>query len=248
MAAQSRPPHRAPAILLTRPIAQSLRFAQTLRDRFGSELSIVISPLMETRFLEPALPVQPWEALILTSETAAKFMQRISAQNKWMPERAFCVGDRTALVAAEAGLKTMSAQGDANALYDLILAQKVMGPLLHLRGEESRGDLAKRLVSAGLETFEAVIYRQIPQPMTVEAITLLTGKDPVLVPLFSPRSAELFDDEFRRIGGQAFVIVAALSRAVAMAFSGNLVNVATQPDAAAVVEILAKHIPDSGTA
>ena len=65
MARQSR----APTILLTRPQAQSRRFAQELRQ--VTDLPVLIAPLMEAHVLAPDLPKASFRAVILTSETGA---------------------------------------------------------------------------------------------------------------------------------------------------------------------------------
>ncbi|MCW1918968.1 uroporphyrinogen-III synthase [Rhodobacter sp. KR11] len=197
MSAQPRP-----LILLTRPEAQSQRFARDLG------LPCLISPLIAPRFLHPEIPAH--RALILTSETGALAARGLP------PCRAYCVGDQTAATARALGFDAVSAQGDAKALIALILTDPV-APLLHLRGCEARGDIAARLTAAGLPTAEALAYAQEERPLTAEAIAALRGTAPVLVPLFSPRSATLLAAELARIGATAPLRVVAMSQAVAEA-------------------------------
>ena len=52
----------------------------------------------------------------------------------------FAVGARTAEIARGAGYEAQSADGDADDLVRMILGARPAGPLLHLRGESSRGD------------------------------------------------------------------------------------------------------------
>ena len=91
---------RAPTILLTRPLAQSQRFAAVLADVIS--VPVMISPLMATEFLLPALPHHTYSAVLLTSETGAIAAGRM---REHLPKRAWCVGDRTAQVATEAAIR-----------------------------------------------------------------------------------------------------------------------------------------------
>ena len=230
------PQSRAPTILLTRPAAQSSRFAAALTEHLPG-IRIVTSPLIAPRFLSPALPDRDWTALILTSETAALSAQRITADHATLPRRAFCVGDRTAATARAAGFAPLSAKGDAAALVALILSHHPASPLLHLRGVESRGDIADQLITAGIETFEAISYAQESQDLTKEASAILTGTDPVIAAVFSPRTAEILVRECRRIGRVAPIMIVAMSAAVAAAAAplSGTPTIAARPDAEAML-------------
>ncbi len=226
------------SFLLTRPAAASERFAAMLRESFGPELAIVISPLMAPVFLHPAVPDDRFDALILTSETGVEAARRISAEGVDLPARAFCVGDRTALMAQEAGFVAISAKGDADALIRLIGGDPTARRVLHLRGADTRGDIVQRLESMGLHARQAIVYSQQAQPLTAEAAKLLAGGLPVILPLFSPRSADLM------VMAGPFVAplwVAALSLAVAERAAGlhpDRLTVATQPEATALVHAI----------
>jgi len=239
MARQSR----LPPFLLTRPAAQGDRFARALRARFGAGIEIIDSPLLAPRFLTPALPARRFQALIFTSQTGVEAYRRIAADPALVGVRqAWCVGDRTAAAAREAGLATLSAQGDAAALAQAIASARPPGPLLHLRGQEVRGDLAASLESAGIETYSAIVYAQAAQPLTVPAVVALQVEAALLVPLFSPRTAALFAAATRQIDLRARLWLASLSPAVAAA-TGDLPCaghvIAARPDAAAMITSLA---------
>lgn len=224
MARQSQP-----TILLTRPLTQSQRFA----DQIGGAL---ISPLMRPEFLSPELPRGDFAAIVLTSETGAEAVGRISASGVSLPTRAFCVGNRTAEAARVAGFVPTSAAGAADDLLAHILAAGPVGRLLLLRGQDSAGDLERRLIFAGIETVSVIIYRQIAKSLSDEAIAVLQGPHPVILPVFSPRSAKLLAAELRRIAAKAPIWLAALSPAVAEAFDFPTVftEIATRPDSAAM--------------
>jgi uroporphyrinogen-III synthase len=205
MAGQSHPPR----ILLTRPVAQSQRFARELRAAVPFAVQVTIAPLMTPILLSDAVPTGAVAALIFTSETG---VQAYAAQPVRIAPMAYCVGNRTAQAARAIGLRVVSADGDAEALIALIRARAPAGPLLHLRGQDARGDIAPRLTAAGVKTRAAVVYDQQPSPLTPAARRLLRGRDPVMVPLFSPRSARLFMAGMEPL---APLRIVAMSRAVA---------------------------------
>jgi uroporphyrinogen-III synthase len=168
-------------------------------------------------FVDPTLPEGPFAAVILSSETGAQAAASLKAR---LPDHAFCVGDRTAAAARLAGFAATSAQGDAAALLALILSDPP-GPLLHLRGQDTRGDLARRLSARG-----------------------------VPAPLFSPRSAAILGAECVRIAATAPIHVVALSPAVAEAarFSIQSVQVADQPNAKSLIQAMAAHFASGQSA
>ena len=235
MAAQSfQPVAFQPVVLLTRPAAQSARFAESLRARLA-EVRIVTSPLISPVFMEPVLPDGRFVGVILTSETGAEAAGRMKAK---LPDMAFCVGDRTALVAEQAGFATLNAKGDAKALLDLILSHP-KSPLLYLRGREVSTDLSGPLAQRGVAVQDVVVYAQQEQPLTAEAEALLLGTRPILAPVFSPRSAQILTAECRRIGANAPVFVIAMSDAVAEAAVGIAAarpRVALHPDGKSMLE------------
>lgn len=234
MARQSRPAV-PPPFLLTRPAARGDRFADELRTRFGPAVRIVLSPLLMPDYLSPALP-EDVAGVIFTSETGVTALGRLRPA-RGLP--AWCVGDRTAQAARLAGYQARSAAGDAAALVAAILAEAHPGPLLHARGEDSRGAVAERLTAAGTPTAEALVYVQRPVPLTDEARRLLSGLDPVVVPLFSPRTAALLGAAVADMRGTAPLWVVALSPAVAEAaapLAPARQAVAPNPDAFALLD------------
>lgn len=238
------PQSRALPLLLTRPAAQGERFAADLAARFGPRLHIIAAPLMMPEFRTADWPDLPFAALILTSETGVEAARRLRDAGRKLPRQALCVGDRTAAVARSAGFDATSAQGDAEALLALILASGQPGPFLHLRGAEARGDIAPRLAAGGIPAHAAVVYAQIAQPLAAAAQAVLDGPDPVILPLFSPRSAHVFAESARI---SAPLWIAALSSGVARAAAplhpARLVT-ADRPDAAAMIAAIATLLAD----
>ncbi|SLN30384.1 uroporphyrinogen-III synthase [Roseisalinus antarcticus] len=222
-----------PILLLTRPSAASLRFGADVVDLVGRPVPRILSPLLGIVPLGVSLPAQIG-GLVLTSAQGAEAAARLGVA---AGTPAWCVGDRTAEAATEGGFDAASAGGDADALYARLIGAAPPLPLLHLRGRHSRGDLAARLTAAGLETVERVAYDQIAVPPTPEAQAALAGTAPVVVPLFSPRTAEIFADA----GPFAASIHAiCISRAAAEALSGLICAqcvIADRPDGAAMAAL-----------
>lgn len=247
------PGQSRPTLLLTRPEPASRRFAGQARAALGADLPVVIAPLMATRFLEPELPAAVSDGapvrLVLTSETGVAAFCRLSARRD-MP--VWCVGPRSAEAARQAGFAdVLDGGGDAAILARQIAAEGADGPpLIHVRGRDVAGSLAQILGAAGIRLAEIIAYAQDAQPLDDAARSLLAGPAPVLLPLFSPRSARLLS-EATGGGPTAPLLVAAISPAVADAASvlrPAALAVATSPDAEGILDALSTLIEAPGAA
>lgn len=228
-----------PSILLTRPAPAADRFARSLRDRFGAEIRIVVSPLLSPKLLSPIVPAGPFSALVFTSETGVAGFRQVSADRR-LP--AWCVGNRTATAAREAGFETRSAGGDLEALVEAIRQARLTGPLLYARGRETAGNLEERLGSLNIAVTEMVVYEQQARPLLPLATALLAEDHVVVAPLFSPRTAALFCDEPAVRMRNAPLMIAALSPAVASACTAAQAQrtaCAARPDAEAMLDAIA---------
>lgn len=227
MVTQSRPLF----VILTRPAEQSARFAELVRETCGPNVRVIISPLMVVEYIPPDLDTGPYAAVIFSSETAVRAAQM---SRSTLPSLAYCVGERTGVVAQQSGFSTRIANGDASTLVSLIQNAHETGPLLHLRGRDTRGQVAERLNSAEIVTFETVVYAQNPVPLSHEARAVLDAAFPVILPVFSPRSADLLAVELAQFGVTASLVIVAFSQAVAdRLISAGLTPhfVASHPDA-----------------
>lgn len=221
--------------LLTRPAAQGSRFAAALAARFPG-LAIVESPLLAPAFLRPTLPAGSFAAVAFSSETGVAAAVALGVA---LPGLAYAVGRQTAAAARAAGFRAVEAGGDAAALVARIAAD-APGPVLHLHGVETRGEVAASLAACGVPAAGVAVYDQRPQALTPAARRLLAGPDPVLVPLFSPRSATLFAQA--ATGAAAPLRLTFLSAAVAEAAAGlpaQALATARRPDAEAMLEAVA---------
>jgi len=186
-----------PGLLITRPDASAHSFARMVQEQLGDDLDSIVSPILSISPLQVTLDISRYPTLIFTSAHAVR---ALSTQTKRRDFTCYSVGRATLACAAAEGFDAQDGGGTANALARRIISDQPRTPCLYLRGEHIAQDLAKELCSAGIETHEAVIYRQEETALTVEAQRLLSSGRPVLLPLFSARSARLFFDRYEAAG------------------------------------------------
>ena len=226
-------------LVLTRPEEASRRFLAAVEKGLGGPVAHIHSPSIEIVQVPHGKIPDKTGAIILTSEQAAR---RARAAGARADMTAWCVGDRTAVAAREEGFEAISAGGDVETLIAAVLAARPDALLVHIRGEQTTGDVSSRLTEAGLPTVDLVVYRQAecePKPELLEA---LTGCEPLVVPLFSPRSAESF---LRRIDAAGGLRVVAMSDAVAnvaAATGAKDILVAERPDLEAMALATCRRI------
>ena len=218
-------------ILLTRPAPLADEFADLLRAGLGA-VDVVISPLLTigwvpVEFTGDATP-------IFTSRNGVEGFLRaggVARGDCW------CVGGATAEAAQAAGFVAQAAEGDAVSLIARILGSGDRGPFMHYRGQHARGSVAEKLNAAGRETGETVVYTQNTCDLSNEAKACLGGETPVIIPLFSPRTAA----QFCRVAiFNAPLYAAVMSAAVAAELEPmrlTKVEIAERPDAAAMFEV-----------
>jgi uroporphyrinogen-III synthase len=212
-----------PTILLTRPEAQSVDLAARLRAQI--DVPILVSPILEIAPVPFTLPITP-RFLVLTSVHAAEAAR--AAGLAACP--AFCVGDRTAEAARAAGLLPRSAAGDAGALLALLKDAAPQGPGLYLRGRHAATDLEHELVRAGIDTHSVIAYDQLPRALTVEARALLHDAAPVILPVFSPRSARLLSAQAQEATAPLDLIPISAKAAAAWEGPPASITIAAAPD------------------
>lgn len=233
--ARGRVENALPTLLLTRPAAQSERFAKACRPAIGVGVKIVIAPVIRIEPL-PAPDLRGFDGVILTSGNALAALDALQVQGLC----AYCVDERTAAAARAMGMRAVSAQGNSD---DLVAMLRDMAPgsrLIHPHGEVTTGDVAAKLRVAGVDVVSQVVYRQTPMPMSDAAHRALADDKCVVLPLFSPRSAALVSGQIGTATARLHLI--ALSQAVADAWSGPIpasIAIADRPDAAHMCDLVA---------
>lgn len=220
-----------PTLLLTRPPTASRRVLAAVEKSLGCLVPHVISPIM--RIVPVAATVPAGASVVLTSQHGAR-----RAADLGLTGRAWCVGLRTARVAQDHGFTPLWAQGNADDLIRLIRENAPPGEFVHIHGRHTRGNVAARLTQAGFACTGVVAYDQVEQPLSPEAHDLLNSREIVVLPLFSPRSAQLFMQNFT---GAATLRPVAISAAVAECVNSP-VHIATQPDMKSMVTAICTEL------
>ncbi len=86
-------------------------------------------------------------------------------------------------------------------LVELVTRNSTTKPfrILHLRGAHTAGNLVKQLTLSGIEASAHIVYDQELLPLNHIAKSLLLGSSPVVIPLFSPRTARAFSAELENL-------------------------------------------------
>jgi uroporphyrinogen-III synthase len=225
-----------PTLLLTRPEAPSWRFLDELRAALGSDWPAVISPLMKTRFIDAAIP--DCAGIVFTSDTAVRAVERMSTDRTAL---AWCVGPRTEAAARAAGYRTRRGTGTALGLADQIIAASPNGKVFCPTAADRAFDMATTLNNAGIETISASLYAQEACPPTAEVSALLAASGPVILPLFSPRSARLAAEAFDQRSAPILVVaISAEVAAAALALAPLRVVTARTPDSQGMIAAIAE--------
>jgi uroporphyrinogen-III synthase len=196
-----------PTLIVTRPKAQSESFAAAMKVAWSKPLTVIQSPLINIKML--GVSVGDADEVIFTSVNGVAASAGMETHRGM---RAWCVGDRTAKAAQDAGFVPTVGPGDAAGLVAVLIAARPTGRLVHIRGRHSRGDVAARLKAAGLHCRDVIGYDQQALRLSDAAQAAVDGDTSVIFPLFSPRTSTILSEHgpFK-----APVHVVALSDAVA---------------------------------
>lgn len=232
---QPSPASAPPVLLLTRPAGDAQRVLDALAKAGAPQTRVVLSPLLEIVHLSAHIDTS-WPSELIFSSAQGVFAARDAFSGNPLP--CHVVGQRTADAAQAAGHRVVSCHRDAAHLLAALAHRQDLGAILHVRGRHARGNIAQTLVKSGISAREVVAYDQRTMPLSEEARTLAAGEAPVIIPLFSPRTAAQFRAEWR---GPAPIHGIALSRAVTDEVSGmpwaGLIT-APEPTLAALVTTL----------
>lgn len=203
------------------------------------------APIVEPVFaISPiTVVVPPFDALAFTSTNGVRQFAVLSPRRD---APVFCVGDRTAEVAREAGFTSVdSADGDVDALVTLILSKLAKADrLLHAGNEESRGDLAGKLRDTGHAAEFLAIFRALPVTAPGPALAAYLAGKPAFeaVLIHSARGATILAR--LATGSTRTFDVAAISGAAAtpMATFAHRTVIASAPNEQSLLSALARLV------
>ncbi len=178
-------------LLVTRPLDDAQLLAASLGAR-GHET--LIEPLLViTPDLNAALPLDGIRGVLFTS---ANGVRAFALRSQRRDLAVFAVGEATAAASREIGFTDVqAAAGDVEALAALVVerCRPADGPLLHVAGTVTTGDLAGRLGERGFDVRRAALYSATPIERLSDAAAqeLHDGRIDGIV-FFSPRTARAF--------------------------------------------------------
>lgn len=197
-----------PTLLLTRPAESAQAFLANLDQGALARVRVVVAPLMEISGTGNTVQVSEKQSVIFTSANGVSYAPEGAGRI------AYCVGTQTTQKAISRGWNAQQAGDTAQDLIVRLQADPPKGPLLHLAGVHTRGDIAQNLSDVGTPTTHIALYSQSLLPLSMEAKQALLGR--CIVPVFSPRSAAQLVKEANGNLRNSHII--ALSEAVAAVF------------------------------
>lgn len=228
----------APRVLVTRSEPGASETAIRLRQS-GFE------PVVEALFAIAPIDVEipDYDALAFTS---ANGVRRFAVLSPRRDASVFCVGERTAQEARSVGYhKVWSAGAEVGALAALIQRDLTTDMrLLHAGNEDTRGDLAGRMSSAGYQASFLPIFRAVPveAPGPLLAAHLAGEAKFNAIMIHSPRAANILAGFAAGTNVHAPLAVAAISTAAAEPLTGfaDRMEIAATPDSPALFSALAR--------
>lgn len=190
-------------ILLTRPLEDSLLLAKIYEEQGRSSF---IEPMI---FLEaltpPSIDVTSYDGIVLTSKHALPALTALSEnQDKEDFPPLYCVGEKTADAAREAGfIRILDGGGSSASMKEAIKASFTpsVGNLLYLRGEIVKGRWCEKLRLQGFKIDEHIVYKaHAAIGLSPALIQLLKEKKITEIPFYSERSKEIFLSLAREAG------------------------------------------------
>ncbi|MEM0908590.1 MAG: uroporphyrinogen-III synthase [Pseudomonadota bacterium] len=215
-------------VAVTRPEPQCSQTAARL-EKIGYQVRS--APLLVAKDVGDWGPADNIGSLAITSRTAA---MRLAHHPQFHTIPTFCVGKASAADARRSGaLHVESADGDVETLFAL-LCEKAKPPIVHVGGEDQKGDLAGRLMEAGWAAERRVIYKMAPS----EALPSVEGPlDAVL--LYSPRTAKIFTRYATHSPWREAACVVLSTAVAAPVRSTTVCKVAERPNEEALFKALA---------
>jgi uroporphyrinogen-III synthase len=233
-------------LLLTRPAIEAKASAARL-EALGH--TVIMAPMLEI-VVDSSVGIDP-AGLTAVAVTSPRAVRALAARDDFAQLSSlplFAVGDRTAVVAREAGFRNVeSASGDVEALAGLVAdrCEPTDGTLLYACGRDRRGDLEGNLAQKGFMVQVAEVYCADAVSSLSEAAqrALVDGRvDAVLI--YSARTGAVFLEALARAGLRdclSRLTVLAISQAAAEPFGGvdvARIAIAVRPDEASLLDLV----------
>ncbi|MEM9497638.1 MAG: uroporphyrinogen-III synthase [Pseudomonadota bacterium] len=202
-----------------------------MQKKIAFNLDTVVSPVLQIRPCGDLPDLSDVKTLVFTSAHAVRTLADRTAARSFT---CYTVGPGTFSCATKLGFDARDGGGTVRQMIARITQDNPGTPCLYVRGRHVAHDVVHSLNAAGLKTLDAVLYDQVECPLSDKARALITSGRPLVLPLFSPRSAQLLFGGYQI--ARAHVI--AMSKAVAAQVPEDRaasLTIAARPDAPAMV-------------
>ena len=211
-------------LLLTRPLDGNERFCLKIKHLLYS-CEILDNPIQKIDFLPSLSKVNKNSVLIFTSANGLRAAKKHNLINK----KCFVVGSNTKKIAASFGYDVLGFSKDQENLLNLIKSKKPTESMVHIRGKHTVGNLCDALKRNQFSCLDIIGYNQEPLKIKKQNLQKIHSGRPVILPIFSSRSAELLQSNLDLTGFNVIAISEAVAKIVTGVELGELV-ISKKPD------------------
>ena len=211
-------------LLLTRPLGGNERFCLKIKHLLYS-CEILDNPIQRIDFLPSLSKVNKNSVLIFTSANGLRAAKKHNLINK----KCFVVGANTKKIAVSFGYDVLGFSKDQENLLKLIKSKKPNESMVHIRGKHTVGNLCDALKRNQFSCLDIIGYNQEPLKIKKQNLQKIHSGRPVILPIFSSRSAELLQSNLDLTGFNVIAISEAVAKIVTGVELGELV-ISKKPD------------------
>ena len=211
-------------LLLTRPLGGNERFCLKIKHLLYS-CEILDNPIQRIDFLPSLSKVNKNSVLIFTSANGLRAAKKHNLINK----KCFVVGANTKKIAVSFGYDVLGFSKDQENLLKLIKSKKPTESMVHIRGKHTVGNLCDALKRNQFSCLDIIGYNQEPLKIKKQNLQKIHSGRPVILPIFSSRSAELLQSNLDLTGFNVIAISEAVAKIVTGVELGALV-ISKKPD------------------
>ena len=217
-------------LLLTRPLGGNERFCLKIKHLLYS-CEILDNPIQKIDFLPSLSKVNKNSVLIFTSANGLRAAKKHNLINK----KCFVVGANTKKIAVSFGYDVLGFSKDQENLLKLIKSKKPTESMVHIRGKHTVGNLCDALKRNQFSCLDIIGYNQEPLKIKKQNLQKIHSGRPVILPIFSSRSAELLQSNLDLTGFNVIAISEAVAKIITGVELGELV-ISKKPDLSSMQE------------
>ena len=220
----NNPDQKNVILLLTRPLGGNERFCLKIKHLLYS-CEILDNPIQKIDFLPSLGKVNKNSVLIFTSANGLRAAKKHNLINK----KCFVVGANTKKIAVSFGYDVLGFSKDQENLLKLIKSKKPTESMVHIRGKHTVGNLCDALKRNQFSCLDIIGYNQEPLKIKKQNLQKIHSGRPVILPIFSSRSAELLQSNLDLTGFNVIAISEAVAKIITGVELGELV-ISKKPD------------------